>query len=61
MYNHLKRIKDFDSDAEIVGYYRNYGQYVSITVREVKEYVPREHWGMTMSSAVRELKELNSN
>ena len=61
MYDHLKRIKDFDSDTEIVGYYCNYGQNVPITVREIKEYVPREHWGITMSIAVLIIKELSNN
>ena len=56
-----KRIKDFKEGSEIVGYYRNFGYDVSITVNDVKNYVPKEEWGMLMSGAVKILKELNNN
>lgn len=37
-------IKDFKEGHEIVGYYRNFGQDVSITVNDVKQYVPKDQW-----------------
>lgn len=61
MYNEQARIKDFKQGSEVVGYYRNYGCDIPITVNDIKNYVPKHEWDITMSSAVKEYKELNSN
>lgn len=52
-------IKDFKEGHEIVGYYRNFGQDVSITVNDVKQYVPKDQWHICIYSASREIKKLN--
>lgn len=59
MYDHNKTIREFTDSSEIVGYWRNHGHEVSITVSEVKEYFPKKEWSCTMSSAVKLIKELN--
>lgn len=52
------RIKDY-TDNRVVGYWCNRGHDLPITVSDVKNFVPESEWGITMRSAVQEIKELN--
>lgn len=56
-------IKDFKNGNEIVGYYRNFGYDVSITVNDVKQYVPKNQWHICIYiySAAKIIKELNES